>query len=71
MPSFPLGGYLLQITKERKFVITQRKRIFANAKAKVVELVILVFGRFSIDFKKVYCISLKYLLKIYPKPPKN
>ena len=31
-----------------------KKRIFANVKGKVVELVTLVLGRFSIDFKKLF-----------------
>ena len=38
---FTLGIYLLQITKERMLLITSKKRIFANAKEKVVELVTL------------------------------
>ena len=41
MHSFALGGYLLQITKKRKLLITTKKRIFANPKEKVVELVTL------------------------------
>ena len=41
MHRFALGGYLLQITKERMLLITLKKRIFANAKEKVVELVTL------------------------------
>ena len=40
MHRFALSGYLLQITKERMLLI-QRKRIFANARGKVVELVTL------------------------------
>ena len=31
----------------------KKKRIFANVKGKVVELVTLVLGRFSIDFRKL------------------
>ena len=30
-----------------------KERIFANAKEKVVELVTLILGRFSIDFRKL------------------
>ena len=30
-----------------------RRRIFSNVKGKVVELVTLVLGRFSIDFRKL------------------
>ena len=50
MHRFDLGGYLLQKTKER---MLQKGRIFANVKGKVVELVTLVLGRFSIDFRKL------------------
>ena len=31
----------------------KKRRIFANVKGKVVELVTLVVGRFSIDFRKL------------------
>ena len=48
-----LGGYFLQKTKERMLLITSKGRIFANVKGKVVELVIPVPGRFSIDFRKL------------------
>ena len=43
MQRFTLGGYLLQITKERMLLITskRKKRMFANARGKVVELVTL------------------------------
>ena len=41
MHRFTLGGYLLQITKERMLLITTKKRVFANARGKVVELVTL------------------------------
>ena len=41
MHRFTLGGYLLQKTKERMLLITTKKRIFANPKEKVVELVTL------------------------------
>ena len=47
-----LGGYLLQTTKERMSLITSKKNI-CNVKGKVVELVTLVLGRFSIDFRKL------------------
>ena len=53
MHRFTLGIYLLQITKERMLLITSKKRIFANAKEKVVKLVIFLLGRFSIDFRKL------------------
>ena len=43
----------LQKTKGRMLLITQKGRIFANVKGKVVELVTLIFGRFSIDFRKL------------------
>ena len=49
------GPYLLctlQKTKGRMLLITQKGRIFANVKGKVVELVTLILGRFSIDFRK-------------------
>ena len=48
MHRFALGGYLLQKTKERMLLITSKRRIFINVKGKVVELVTLVLGRFSI-----------------------
>ena len=38
---FALGDYLLQITKERMLLITTKKRMFANTRGKVVELVTL------------------------------
>ena len=53
MHRFALGGYFLQKTKERMLLITSKGRIFANVKGKVVELVIPVPGRFSIDFRKL------------------
>ena len=53
MQRFNLGGYLSQKTKERMMVITSKGRIFTNVKGKVVELVTLVLGRFSIDFRKL------------------
>ena len=33
--------------------IKKKKKIFANVKGKVVELVTLILGRFSIDFRKL------------------
>ena len=48
-----LGGYFLQKTKERMLLITSKRMIFANVKGKVVELVTLILGRFSIDFRKL------------------
>ena len=41
MHRFAVGDYLLQITKERMLLITSEKRMFANVKGKVVELVTL------------------------------
>ena len=41
MHRFALGDYLLQITKERMSLITTKKRMFANARGKVVELITL------------------------------
>ena len=52
MHRFTLGGYLLQKTKERMLLNTSKKRIFANVKGKVVELITFALGRFSIDFRK-------------------
>ena len=43
----------LQKTKERVLLITKRGRLCANVKRKVVKLVTLVLGRFSIDFRKL------------------
>ena len=43
----------LQQTKDRVLLITKRGRLFANVKGKVVKLVTLVLGRFSIDFRKL------------------
>ena len=51
MLRFALGVYLLQKTKERMLL---KGGIFTNVKGKAVELVTLVFGRFSIDFKKLF-----------------
>ena len=52
MHRFALGGYLLQITEERMLLITLKKRrIFANVKGEVVELVTLVL--LSMDFRKL------------------
>ena len=43
MHRFALGGYLLQTTKEKMLLITskRKKRMFANARGKMVELVTL------------------------------
>ena len=41
MHRFAVGDYLLQITKERMLLITSKKRMFANARGKVIELVTL------------------------------
>ena len=43
----------LQKIKERMLLITLKGWIFTNVKGKVVELVTLVLGRFSIDFRKL------------------
>ena len=54
MHRFTLGDYLLQKTKERMLLIIYKKgRMFTNVKGKVFELVMLVLGRFSIDFRKL------------------
>ena len=52
MQRFALGGYLLQKTKERMLLITSKKKDISKCKGKMVELVTLVLGRFSIDFRK-------------------
>ena len=39
MLSLALGDYFLQITKEMMLLITTKKKMFANARGKVVELV--------------------------------
>ena len=51
MHRFALGGY----RKQRRgcCYLHKRERIFANVKGKVVKLVTLVLGRFSIDFRKL------------------
>ena len=41
MHRFAVGDDLLQITKERMLLITSKKRMFANARGKVIELVTL------------------------------
>ena len=51
MHRFALGGCLLQKIKARMLLITSK--IFANVKGKVVELVTLVLGRFSINFRNL------------------
>ena len=52
MHRFSLGGYLLQKTKEMLLITSKRKDI-VNVKGKVFELVILILGRFSIDFREL------------------
>ena len=42
-----------QKTKERMLLMTSKKKDICKCKGKVVELVILVLGRFSIDFRKL------------------
>ena len=44
----------LQKTKERMLLITEKTENIANVKGKVVKLVTLVLGRFSIDFRKLH-----------------
>ena len=53
MHRFTLGGYLLQKTKEKMLLITSKRTDIVNVKGKVFELVILILGRFSIDFRKL------------------
>ena len=53
MHRFTLGGYLSQTTKERMWLNTSKRKDISNVKGKVVELVTLVLGRFSIDFRKL------------------
>ena len=53
MHRFALGGYLLQETKERRLLITSKRKDICNVKGKVVELVTYLLGRFSIDFRKL------------------
>ena len=43
----------LQKTKERMLLITSKRKDICKLKGKVVELVILLLGRFSIDFRKL------------------
>ena len=49
----PFRWLLLQKTKERILLITSKRKDITNVKGKVVELVTLVLGRFSIDFRKL------------------
>ena len=53
MHRFALGGYLLQKTKGRMLLITSKKKDICKCKGKVFDLVILVLGKFSIDFRKL------------------
>ena len=43
----------LQKTRERVLPITSKRKDISNVKGKVVELVTLVLGRFSMDFRKL------------------
>ena len=43
----------LQKTKERMLLITSKRKDICKLKGKVVELVTLLLGRFSIDFRKL------------------
>ena len=43
----------LQKTKERMLLITLKRKDICKLKGKVVELVTLLLGRFSIDFRKL------------------
>ena len=53
MHRFALGGYFLQKTKERMLLITSKRKDICKCKGKMVELVTLILGRFSIDFRKL------------------
>ena len=53
MHKFPISGYLLQKTKERMLLITSKRKDIYKLKGKVVELVTLLLGRFSIDFRNL------------------
>ena len=53
MQRFNLGGYLSQKTKERVLLITSKREDICKCKGKVDELVTLILGRFSIDFRKL------------------
>ena len=54
MHRFALGGLLFtEKIGEDVANYIKKERIFANIKGKVVELVALVLGRFSIDFRKL------------------
>ena len=53
MHRFALSGYLLQKTKERMLLNTSKKKDISNVKGKVIELVTLILGRFSMDFRKL------------------
>ena len=50
---FILVGYILQKTKERMLLITSKKKYICKCKGKVFDLVILVLGKFSIDFRRL------------------
>ena len=56
-PHLLCTGSLLVVTFYRKqrnrCCQLHQRRIFANTKGKVIELVTLIFGRFSIDFRKL------------------
>ena len=49
MHRFALGGYLLQITKDRMLLIISKKKYICKCKGRVT----LILGRFSIDFRKL------------------
>ena len=51
MHRFDLGGYRKQ--RRGRCYLHKRGRIFVNVKRKVVKLVTLILGRFSIDFRKL------------------
>ena len=53
MHRFALGGYLLQITKERMPLITSKKRMFVNQGEKWLNWLRSILGRFSTDFRKL------------------
>ena len=51
--SLCISGYLFQKAKERMLLITSKKKDISKCKGKMVELVTLVLGRFSIDFREL------------------
>ena len=60
MHRFPVGDYLLQITKERMLLITSKKDVTAQ-RVKWLDCLHSILGRFSTDFRKLKILS-KHLL---------